>query len=264
MAALGALAAAALPAPALADDPPAPADAQPPAQTCLAPKGQVDGMSIRGVRVGARAQIRDADGKPLAVPGSLAAPTWQALYVLHWDPKYAYWFRLNPEETHLVLDSKTGKLLREQSLIKSVDYRQWDPNAKQYIVHTGVNLREMHELSPRNKLAPGEVIRVMPAWHCNIVINGYHYFLTSTAHRRNGHAPKGRGGPSHCIARVNVEVLVVSSSSYRQNFCVLVREDELERCIQALEADHENHFDDRDRFSGRFVGSCLRRNAGSG
>jgi aspartate kinase len=38
------------------------------------------------------------------------------------------------------------------------------------------------------------------------------------------------------IARVNVEVLVVSSSSYRQNFCVLVREDELERCIQALEA----------------------------
>ena len=38
------------------------------------------------------------------------------------------------------------------------------------------------------------------------------------------------------IARANVEVLVVSSSSYRQNFCVLVREDELERCIQALEA----------------------------
>ena len=38
------------------------------------------------------------------------------------------------------------------------------------------------------------------------------------------------------IARANVEVLVVSSSSYRQNFCVLVREDELDRCIQALEA----------------------------
>lgn len=38
------------------------------------------------------------------------------------------------------------------------------------------------------------------------------------------------------IARANVEVLVVSSSSYRQNFCVLVREDELDRCVQALEA----------------------------
>src|SRR3954453_11663224 len=37
------------------------------------------------------------------------------------------------------------------------------------------------------------------------------------------------------IARVDVEVLVVSSSSYRQNFCFLVREDELERSLQALE-----------------------------
>ena len=38
------------------------------------------------------------------------------------------------------------------------------------------------------------------------------------------------------IARADVEVLVVSSSSYRQNFCFLVREDELERSLQALEA----------------------------
>ena len=104
-----------------------------------------------------------------------------------------------------MLDSRTGKLLREQSLIRNVDYRQWDPSSKRYIVHSGVNLRDMRELSPRSKLAPGEVMRVMPAWHCNMVVNGYHYFLTSTAHRRNGHAPRGRGGPSHCIARVNVE-----------------------------------------------------------
>jgi len=52
------------------------------------------------------------------------APTWQALYTLHWDKQYAYWFRLNPEETHLVLDAITGQLLlREQSLIRDVDYR---------------------------------------------------------------------------------------------------------------------------------------------
>ena len=38
------------------------------------------------------------------------------------------------------------------------------------------------------------------------------------------------------IARADVEVLLVSSSSYRQNFCVLVREEELERSLQALEA----------------------------
>jgi len=147
----------------------------------------------------------DKDGKPLAEPGSLAAPTWQALYTMHWDERYAYWFKLNPEESHLVLDSHTGKLLREQSLIRNVDYRQWDPTKSAYVEHLGVNLREMTELSPRNHLAPGEVIRVMPAWHANIVAGGYHYFMTTTAHRRNSVPPKGRAGPSHCIARVNVE-----------------------------------------------------------
>ena len=38
------------------------------------------------------------------------------------------------------------------------------------------------------------------------------------------------------VARANVEVLLLSSSSYRQNFCFLVREDELERTLEALEA----------------------------
>lgn len=147
----------------------------------------------------------DADGDMLAEPGTVAAPTWQVLYTLHWDKKYAYWFRFNPEESHLVIDSQTGKLLREQSLIKNVDYRQWNPATKNYIVHQNVNLREMRELSPRSPLADDEVMRVLPAWHCNIVLNGYHYFLTTVAHRRNTHPPKGRGGPSHCVARANIE-----------------------------------------------------------
>jgi aspartate kinase len=38
------------------------------------------------------------------------------------------------------------------------------------------------------------------------------------------------------LARANVEVLVLSSSSYRQSFCLLVRLEELERALQALEA----------------------------
>jgi bifunctional aspartokinase / homoserine dehydrogenase 1 len=38
------------------------------------------------------------------------------------------------------------------------------------------------------------------------------------------------------IARANVEVLVVSSSSYRQSFCFLVREEELERALQSVES----------------------------
>ena len=146
----------------------------------------------------------DADGNLETVPGSVQAPTWQSLYTLHWDRQFAYWFRLNPDETHLVIDSSTGKIVREQSLITNVDYRQWDPARNKYVEHLNVNLRDMKDLSPRVNQAPGEVIRVMPAWHCNIVAAGYHYFLASTAHRRNGHAPKGKGGPSHSVGRVNV------------------------------------------------------------
>jgi bifunctional aspartokinase / homoserine dehydrogenase 1 len=38
------------------------------------------------------------------------------------------------------------------------------------------------------------------------------------------------------VSRVNVEVLLVSSSSYRQNFCFLVRQEELERTVAAIES----------------------------
>jgi aspartate kinase len=38
------------------------------------------------------------------------------------------------------------------------------------------------------------------------------------------------------LARVNVEVLSLSSSSYRQSFCFLVRSEELERALEALES----------------------------
>jgi len=34
----------------------------------------------------------------------------------------------------------------------------------------------------------------------------------------------------------NVEVLVITSSSYRQNFCFLVRQSELGRALEQLEA----------------------------
>jgi len=38
------------------------------------------------------------------------------------------------------------------------------------------------------------------------------------------------------VARANVEVLLVSSSSYRQSFCFLVRHEELDRTLEALES----------------------------
>src|ERR1019366_3312159 len=38
------------------------------------------------------------------------------------------------------------------------------------------------------------------------------------------------------LARADVEVLIVSSSSYRQTFCFLVRHEELDRTVQAIES----------------------------
>jgi hypothetical protein len=70
-----------MPAVAAADDPPAPAPSsgdstpssgdqapasQPPAPSCLAAHGSTSDTGLRGVRVGVRAHINDADGKPLS------------------------------------------------------------------------------------------------------------------------------------------------------------------------------------------------------
>jgi len=44
------------------------------------------------------------------------------------------------------------------------------------------------------------------------------------------------GRALEAVARANVELLLVSSSSYRHNFCFLVRDEELERTIEALES----------------------------
>ena len=137
--------------------------------------------------------------------GPIDGTTFQALYTMTWDSKYAYAFRHAPEESHLVLDAATGKLLRTQSLIRNVDFRQWDPAARSYVFHKNVNIRDMKDYSPRVPLKPGEVLHVFPNWHSNIAAYGYHYFLTSTGHRRNGHAPPGLSGPSHCLGRVNIE-----------------------------------------------------------
>jgi hypothetical protein len=138
----------------------------------------------------------------VADEGTEGAPTWQALYVMHWDARYAYWFRMNPEESHLVMDAGTGRLVKTQSLVRGVDYRRWNRETGRYELLAGVNLREVKDSRP---LGEGEVIRVQPAWHANIVVDGFHYFLVSTGHRRNRKPPKGRAGPAYCVGRVQVE-----------------------------------------------------------
>jgi outer membrane protein assembly factor BamB len=135
--------------------------------------------------------------------GPVDGVTFMALYTMSWDARYAYWFRNAPEESHLVLDAMTGKLLRTQSLIEGVDVRQWDLSKGAYVLHANADLRTLPD-SPAYPLGGG-VLHVLPNWHANIVAGGYHYFFTSTNNRRNGHAPPGHSGPAHCIGRVNVE-----------------------------------------------------------
>jgi hypothetical protein len=141
---------------------------------------------------------------PAALPGGpVDGETFMALYTMTWDEKYAYWFRNAPEESHLVLDARTGRLVRTQSLIAGVDVRQWDLATSKYVLHANVNIRSLPD--PTYPLSAGQVLHVLPNWHSNIVAGGYHYFFTSTNNHRSGHAPAGHSGPAHCIGRVNVE-----------------------------------------------------------
>ncbi|MFO1054413.1 MAG: PQQ-binding-like beta-propeller repeat protein [Planctomycetota bacterium] len=153
----------------------------------------------------------DHDGDPLAKPGTLHAPTWQALYVQHWDQGRAYWFVHDPIESHLVIDAHDGHEIARQSLVDPVDLRRFDAATGRYEALLGIDLRGYADPSPRMHFdAQKDVVVVHPAWHGNIVTHGWHWFLCSTAHGRNA-APnrtrpdrRGVAGPSHCLGRVNV------------------------------------------------------------
>ena len=138
--------------------------------------------------------------------------TFEALYTMTWDKDYAYAFRNSPEESHLVIDIRTGELLRTQSLIRNVDVRRWNARMKRYDLLKGVNIRDLND--PVFPLKGGEKLHVHPSWHGNLAANGYHYFttMTNTASKggkgrpsRNKNAPAGHSGPAYSIGRVNVE-----------------------------------------------------------
>jgi hypothetical protein len=147
------------------------------------------------------------DGKLLAEGETFRNPhTWQVLWVLHWNKQHAFMFNLNPTESHVVIDTSNGKMLRKKSMIHNVDYRPWDPVKNTHKLFKNVNIRDMKDWSPRVNAGPDDYIYVYPAWHSNIVAAGYHYFLTTTGHKRNRHVhPNGKAGPTHSIARVNIE-----------------------------------------------------------
>lgn len=130
--------------------------------------------------------------------------TFEALYTMTWDEKYAYAFRNAPEESHLIIDIASGALVRTQSLVSNVDVRQWDLGTKSYTLRQNASIRDVPD-SPAYPLGQGEVLHVHPNWHGNLVAGNYHYFSTMTNNRRNVHAPPGHSGPAHCLGRINVE-----------------------------------------------------------
>jgi hypothetical protein len=138
-------------------------------------------------------------------PGQEGRAIWRyqgtgtALYTMTWDPRYAYWFTTSPNETQVVLDASTGKVVRQQSLYKGVDVRFWDGARNAYALRAGVDI---HTLA--DPTYGGSGMHVMPNWHTNIAANGYHYFLTSTNNNRTGGAG-AHSGPPHCVGRVNNE-----------------------------------------------------------
>lgn len=151
------------------------------------------------------------DGETLADPGSVHAPTWQALYVMHWDSRHAYWFMHNPIESHLVIDIATGAEIARQSLVAPVNWRRFDAERGDWVLQPGVDLRTVSDPSPRMRFDPEkDVIVVHPAWHSNLVTHGRHWFLCSTAHGRNAEpnasrpGRRGVAGPAHCLGRVNI------------------------------------------------------------
>lgn len=147
----------------------------------------------------------------VAGDGTVHAPTWQALYVQHWDQNRAYWFVHNPIESHLVIDARTGDEVARQPLTSPVDWWDYDQDAGTYVERAGVDLRASQDDAPRMGFDPAKhTLVVHPAWHCNVVSHGYHWFLCSTAHGRNA-APnatrpdrRGVAGPAHCVGRVHL------------------------------------------------------------
>lgn len=124
-------------------------------------------------------------------PGQEGKALWRfvgqgkALYTQHWDRKYAYWFAQDTSD-HLVIDIHTGKRIKTQSLVHRVDYRRYDPVAGKYVLRADIDLQ---------RLDPP--LTVLPAQFCNMVTEGYHYFLCFTDAGQHL-------GPPYCIGRVNI------------------------------------------------------------
>ena len=127
-------------------------------------------------------------------PGREGRTLWQfeaesdgkALYVQHWNARYAFWFK-NTAAEHQVLDTRTGQLLRTQPLMQRADWRRFNPQSGKHELLADVDLT-----------AQRPPIKVFPAQLCNVVCGDWHWFLCYTE-------PKKNVGPPYCVGRVHIE-----------------------------------------------------------
>lgn len=110
----------------------------------------------------------------------------KALQTQHWDARYAYWLDQDAS-THTVVDTESGKVIKTQSLTAKVDYRHFDTASKAYVLEQDIDLSK-----------PPHAFKVFPAWFCNIVVQGYHYFLCFTD-------SQSHAGPPYSLGRVNID-----------------------------------------------------------
>jgi outer membrane protein assembly factor BamB len=110
----------------------------------------------------------------------------KAMYNLRFDQRHAHW--LDEERGSLtVLDVQGGKVLKTYSLSESADVRRW--SGGRYVLEANVSVKSLG-------------FRVFPAWHSNILLGGYHWFLCFS--QTGNEYGVGPCGPMHCVGRVEV------------------------------------------------------------
>jgi hypothetical protein len=81
----------------------------------------------------------------------------------HWNGKFAYGFGNNK---HIVFDSQTGKILKEQSLFSGVDVCRFDVAKNEWVKESNIKITG----------------KKTATYHTNIVVGKYHYFLAHNKH----------------------------------------------------------------------------------
>jgi outer membrane protein assembly factor BamB len=84
----------------------------------------------------------------------------------HWDAEFVYAFRGGK---HIVLSTKTGKVLREQPLYHSADLWKFDKNQNDWVHSKNAKVKAGKNTHPNTN-------------HANMVVGNRHYFLSHNAH----------------------------------------------------------------------------------